>query len=425
MTREEASAALNAAAVEAGPRALEAWRAMAEPLRMQALSPVLRPYVLLRSQVHLISFTSLALKRAMDQVLLAWARDAALGESVKVPDAVAAQAREDALAGRAFGYTRFDFTLTPEGDAGRLGLLEVQAGDPSGMGIQHALAAHFAQAAASVGGGCESTASSLRRFIAPEPAGAGLVVFAIHRSALLQFDHALVCDVFRSEGVDAVTADPDELSFDGRALTWQGRPVSRVVRDSLEDLLEPERARASRALLEAWRAGAVQVFNPAGSVVADHKVLLAHLSEEPTLAPLHPLERKALGGAVLPVRRLTPALSDEVLSSRASLVLKPSDGYGGFGVVVGPAVDEAAWRASVDDALRAPRPFVVQEYRAPPWELFPVPRDGGVALERRNVVLSAWLHGDRFGGVFARVHGDAVVNVHQGGGLLPVCILNG
>lgn len=29
------------------------------------------------------------------------------------------------------------------------------------------------------------------------------------------------------------------------------------------------------------------------------------------------------------------------------------------------------------------------------------------------------MHRHRFGGVFARVHGGPVVNVHQGGGLLP------
>ncbi|MEW6434326.1 MAG: circularly permuted type 2 ATP-grasp protein [Myxococcota bacterium] len=415
MTRRDASAHLNARALSEGRAALERYRAMAARHRMERLTPVLRPYVLTASQLAALEAATVAFGRAMEQALAAWAKDGAFAADVLLPPRFDARAKADVLAGRAFGHVRFDFLFEPDGG---LGLLEVQAGDPSGMGIQHALAQHFAPDAAEVHGTLDSVAASLRRALAPTPAEAGLVVFAIQRGATLQFDHALVAAVFRDAGVDAVIVDPDELVFDGAALTWQGRRVTLVVRDSLEDLLEPKRVAGSRALLEAWLADAVVVHNPAGSIVADHKVLLALLGTQ----ELPEAARRAL----LPVEKLDAASRPGVLARRASLVLKPSDGFGGFGVVVGPAVDDAAWTAAVDAALASGRPHVVQAFGAHPSEDFPVPDGaGGVRLERRNVVISTWLHSGRFGGVFARVHAGPVVNVHQGGGLLPVCVVNG
>ncbi|MCC6332509.1 MAG: circularly permuted type 2 ATP-grasp protein [Myxococcales bacterium] len=414
MTRGEASELLNARAVTEGGEALGRFLALRARHRMDTLAPVLRPYLLSRAQQALLARTTLELWQAMHRVLQRW-EAGALADAVPLPALVVERAREEIRGGHPFGHVRFDFTFEPQTQA--LGLLEVQAGDPSGMGMQHVLAEHFAPELALAGASCESVASSLRRSIAPEPLRAGLVVFAIQRSAFVQFDHALVAQVFRAEGVDAVLADPDELSFDGAALRWRGRRVDRVVRDSLEDLLEPRFAEASRPLLDAWVKGAVAVDNPAGSVVADSKVLLSLLPEvEPG---------PAARAAYLKTRRLERAHQQAVSAARAQWVLKPSDGYGGFGVVVGPAVDDAAWSRSLCEALEAPRPFILQEYRAPPTEDFPVPDEhGGVTLAARNVVLSTWVHRGCFGGVFARVHAGPVVNVHQGGGLLPVGVVD-
>ncbi len=414
MTRGEAIAHLNARAVADGARAIARYREMASAHRLDRLAPVLRPYLLTESQRAHLEAVTLALGGAMTQVLGAWARDEAGSPGVSLPPRFDERARRDVLEGRCFGHVRFDFLFDPV--SGQLGLLEVQAGDPSGMGIQHALARHFARDAAEVGGAFESVAGSLRRAIAPAPREAGLIVFAIGRDAGLEFDHALVASAFRADGVDAELVDPAELDFDGVALRWRGRRVASVVRDSLEDLLEPARVHGSRALLEAWLAGAVAVHNPAGSVAADHKVLLAGLNDLELPAPAR--------AALLPVEPLAAAGRAEVLRSRASLVLKPSDGYGGFGVVVGPAVDDGAWARAVDAALASGRPHVLQAFREHPAEDFPVPdAEGRVRLECRNVVLSTWLHAGRFGGAFVRVHQGPVVNVHQGGGLLPICVV--
>lgn len=329
----------------------------------------------------------------MQNVLASWAEDQA--EPIAVPRGFERRVLTEARERRALGSTRYDFIVK---DDGELALIECQAGDPSGMGVEEASAGAFARLGLE---GVERTsvASSMRRFVADDPLRAGLVVFVIHREAFLEWDVARLVKVFRAEGVDAVMADASELAFrDGRL--WLGaRSVDTVVRDSLEDLLAPERAEASRAFMTAWACDAVKVVNPAGSIVADHKVLLRRLKTRavPETRPL---------GAAFP--------------ERERWVLKPSDGFGGFDVTIGPAVSEAQWAEAIAAARASGRTFLLQTFlRAETHEL-PVPSGDSLELRRHHVVYSGWMHGDRFGGLFARVHEKPVVNVHQGGGLVPV-----
>lgn len=358
-----------------------------------ALHPVLCPMVIDRSTRARFEAAVRAWHQGVHDVLAGWAEDQA--EAISVPAELGERVQHEALERRALGSTRYDFIVK---DDGELALIECQAGDPSGMGVEEASAGAFDRLGLE---GVERTsvASSMRRFVAPEPSQAGLVVFAIHREAFLEWDVARLVKVFRAEGVDAVMADPSELGFRDGRLWLRERAVETVVRDSLEDLLAPERAEASRAFLAAWVSGAVRVVNPAGSIVADHKVLLRRLKT----------------AAVPETRPLGPELP-----AREGWVLKPSDGFGGFDVTIGPSVSDTAWAEAVAAARTSGRVFLLQSYvRAETHEL-PVANHDTLQLRRHHVVYSGWMHGDRFGGMFARVHEKPVVNVHQGGGLVPV-----
>lgn len=359
-----------------------------------ALHPVLCPMVIDRASRDRIERTVREWHRGMSEVLASWADDPA--EPIVVPAALQARVQSEARERRALGSTRYDFIMQADGE---LGLIECQAGDPSGMGVEEASASAFERLGLD-GLERQSVASSMRRFVAPS--SAGFVVFVIHRDAFLEWDVARLVKVFRAEGIDAVMADPSELSFrEGRL--WLGeRPVDTVVRDSLEDLLAIERVEASQALMAAWAADAVKVINPAGSIVADHKVLLRRLEAH----------------GVPETRRL----GDEV-PERERWVLKPSDGFGGFDVTIGPAVSDAAWAAAVDRARASSRAFLLQRFLRAEMHDLPVPKADTLELRRHHVVYSGWMHGDRFGGMFARVHEKPVVNVHQGGGLVPVYTL--
>ncbi|MBL8922507.1 MAG: hypothetical protein JNJ54_26890 [Myxococcaceae bacterium] len=383
-----------------------------------SLTPVLCPLVIEPPTRAHFEALARAWHAGMHEVLRCWA--GAPVEPLPLPGDVQARVSAEAREGRALGSTRYDFIVDADG---RVALIECQAGDPSGMGVEEASSAAFEALPffprSSVTR--QSVASSLRRFVAPEPEQAGLVVFVIHREAFLEWDVARLVKVFRGEGVDAVMVDPAELRFVEGALWLGERRIALVVRDSLEDLLAPERSEASRALMEAWSAGVVRVVNPVGSIAADHKVLLRRLPTPEVLDRLSPADAALVRESVPETR----VLDGEGPVERERWVLKPSDGFGGFDVTIGPAVSDEAWRAAVVSARRSARPFLLQRFvRAHTAEL-PVLEGDSLAVVPHHVVYSAWLHGDRFGGLFARVHRRPVVNVHQGGGLVPVYTLTG
>lgn len=380
----------------------------------QALTPVLCPVVIDGATRSHFEDLVRAWHVGMREVLRTWADDAR--EPIVFPPALEARVRHDARSGQALGSTRYDFIVDGSGVAT---LIECQAGDPSGMGVEEASAGALASLG-TTGLSRTSIASSFRRFVAPSPSAAGLVVFVIHREAFLEWDVARLLQVFRAEGVDAIMVDPSELRFaDGKL--WVGaRVVSKVVRDSLEDLLAPERAAASRPLMEAWAAGSVEVVNPMGSIAADHKLLLRRLTSSAVLQRLPEEVVQRLRASVPETVELE---SVEQVPPRERWVLKPSDGFGGFDVTVGPAVSDDEWLRAVTVARQSGRAFLLQSFVRAEQADFPVVVEGRLTLRPHHVVLSGWMHGDRFGGLFARVHQRAVVNVHQGGGLVPVSTL--
>jgi carboxylate-amine ligase len=156
-------------------------------------------------------------------------------------------------------------------------------------------------------------------------------------------------------------ARPDELRRRGSRIELRdGGPVRAVYRRTDEDRLRDESGALTdigELLLEPLRAQAVGLVNWFGNGIADDKRLYAYvddlvrlyLGEEPLLRsmPTHDLG--------------DPDTCADVLGRLGELVVKPRDGYGGRGVLVGPG----ASRAELDnarDAVRAdPAQWIAQE----------------------------------------------------------------
>jgi carboxylate-amine ligase len=110
-------------------------------------------------------------------------------------------------------------------------------------------------------------------------------------------------------------------------------------------------------LLEAVGNGAVVLANAPGNGVADDKSLYAYV---PRLVEYYIGERPVLAGVPTFVCR-DPEQRAEALDRLEELVVKPVDGYGGQGVVIGPD----ASRAELDEArariLEEPARWIAQE----------------------------------------------------------------
>lgn len=323
------------------------------------------------------------------------------------------QIKRELSRGQGLCFTRLDI-VCPSDAPTAFQLLEAQAGDPSAMGWHDALAEVFDEP--------PTLMPSHRRALEALTKGRR-IAFVVVKDSVVESDHRLLAEHYARNGWQATVVDPRELRFDGTALLARGEPVEAVFRDAFEELFIGEFAPGDAALLAAARADAVVVMNPFAAALADDKALLELLSTPSrwngelasVLAAHVPCTR------VLRERRVDwegreVDLLDFVRGAREQLVLKPADGYGGFGITVGPFVTSSAWDTALHEALRKPNHYVAQRYHA-------LPREQVSLLEGTTqdafVVHSLWFHPELVG-AFSRASLLPVVNVHQGGGLAPV-----
>jgi uncharacterized circularly permuted ATP-grasp superfamily protein len=177
-------------------------------------------------------------------------------------------------------------------------------------------------------------------------------------------------------------------------------------------------------VLNAARAGRVTIANAVGNGVADDKLLYTwvpdliryYLGEEPVLANAD-----------------THRLDDEdtvewVLQSLDQLVLKPVDGSGGKGIVIGPRADEKALTELAVKVRERPRDWIAQK----PIGLSTCPTLIGGRIAPRHVDLRPFAINDGekvwvLPGGLTRValpEGELVVNSSQGGGSKDTWVLS-
>lgn len=199
-----------------------------------------------------------------------------------------------------------------------------------------------------------------------------------------------------------------------------GRPVTAIYRRTDAAALrrpDGELSGEGELLLPALRAGTVGVMNGYGAGVADDKALYPYVGdliryycgEDPRLrdVPVHDLEDAE--------RR------DRALAAPERLVLKPRDGQGGAGVVIGPRASARALRDAVAAVRADPTAWIAQD--AVVLSTHPTVVDG--ALVPRHVDLRPFVLADGAGGwaplpgALTRValeRGEMVVNSSRGGG---------
>ncbi len=175
------------------------------------------------------------------------------------------------------------------------------------------------------------------------------------------FEHAFLAQqlgVELVEGGDLVVDDDDTVSM----RTVGGLERVDVIYRRIDDLfLDPEVFRRDSligvaGLMRAWRSGRVAIVNAPGSGVADDKAVYPYVPE---------LVRFFLGEEpILPTVPTWGCSDDEgrrfVLDNLGSLVVKPSNESGGYGVVIGPHAGREALARVASRIERHPRGWVAQ-----------------------------------------------------------------
>ncbi|MBX6391276.1 MAG: circularly permuted type 2 ATP-grasp protein, partial [Frankia sp.] len=268
---------------------------------------------------------------------------------------------------------------------------------------------------------------ALRAAAPPEVADPTVVVLTpgIYNSAY--FEHAMLA---RQMGVELVEGR-DLTVRDNRVTmrTTEGeQPVHVIYRRVDDDWLDPVQFRPESmvgcaGLVNAARAGRVTIANAVGNGVADDKLMYTYvpdiiryyLGEEPLLPNVETY------------RLQDPDQRAHVLDHLGELVVKPVDGSGGKGIVIGPQASEQELAALRRDILADPRGWIAQ----PVVKLSTSPTLAGDRLGPRHVDLRPFAvnDGNRVwvlpGGLtrVAQVRGSLVVNSSQGGGSKDTWVL--
>ena len=221
-----------------------------------------------------------------------------------------------------------------------------------------------------------------------------------------------------------------EVAEDGLYARIDGRSrrLDVVYRRTSEDRLRAPDGRPTdvgRVLEEPWLRGQVGLVNAFGAGVADDKLAHAYV---PDMIRFY-LGQEPLLPSVRTYDLAVPEILEDVLSRIDELVVKPREGSGGNGVVIGPHADEADTTATADAVRRRPEGFVAQELV--PLSRHPTLVDG--RLEPRHIDLRAFvfLAGERAtalpGGLtrVALAEGALVVNSSQNGGAKDTWVMTG
>lgn len=305
---------------------------------------------------------------------------------------------------------RFDFLWDRDSD--RVTFLEVNAGDPSGLGwvdvFTRDMARHSLwQGFLALGNSHFDLFESLHQATLSRLGRKGHICLISANSCTVASDIQCLGHLYRESGWQVSLVDPGDLEFQGEGCSVNGALVDVIFRDTYEELFWPPHQEVGERVLQAERNGKLLILNPLSAAFWDSKALWSELPS---------------GLSTVPVTKVLASSDvDQLVRERENWVVKPSLDYGGRGVVCGYATEAVLWRKEVMQAAVASRKYLAQK-RAPGGSMkFPfLDSAGRIHWQERHLTWSSWIHNGRFAGIYARASLDPVVNVHNGGAIFPV-----
>lgn len=292
-----------------------------------------------------------------------------------------------------------------DANTGVLKILEFNTGDPSGLGWADAMTAALVKTIPEA-----IHTSNLRPIMMTTYLASYLrqkskredptIAIVSPNDSTVRFDHVALKFQLSNFFEKVLLIEPaDVCLMNNVPHDRAGNKIDVLIRDAWDEICNPKQFNElQKTIIE----NKCLVINPLSSNIGDEKLLMCKMKES-EIGPYLPLTYKA---------------NDIKVSQKDSWVLKPSYGYGGYGVTIGKDVTEEGWRRAYDLALNDSQNWIIQQFVSPPkttWRS----SDGNI-LEKMNTNLSLWSIGGVFAGAFARLSQANVINVHQGGAFLPV-----
>lgn len=264
-------------------------------------------------------------------------------------------------------------------------------------------------------------------FMAPRGSGHGLtVVLTPGRANSAYFEHSFLAremGVFLVEGSDLIVADNHVYV----RTTAGKKPVDVIYRRIDDEFLDPLSFRRDSilgvpGLINAYRAGNVAIANAPGAGVADDKAIYPFI---PDIIKYY-LDEEPIIGQVPTYMGFRSDEFQYMLDNLDKLVIKQTDGAGGYGMLMGPQSTASERKKFAAKMKSDPGGYIGQplvELSAHPTYL------DGEYKARRLDLRPYVLYGDRVrilpGGLtrVALQEGSYVVNSSQGGGSKDTWVL--
>ncbi len=249
------------------------------------------------------------------------------------------------------------------------------------------------------------------------PDGAETVVLSDGPGNTAWHEHQVLAGL---AGVDLLVTQ--DIRRDGDVLRRRdtGAPIGVAYRRTDIDRLRTDDGALTplgELLLPPLQAGTLSLLNAFGTGVADDKRVHAHVDD----LTRYYLGEEPLIRSVPTLDLADPAALHEALDRAGELVLKPRDGHGGHGVVIGPAATAEELDALRAEVRAAPDGWIAQEVVA--LSTHPTVAEGALAPRHVDLRPFALAVGRRQwrvlpGGLtrVALTAGEMVVNSSRGGG---------
>jgi hypothetical protein len=240
---------------------------------------------------------------------------------------------------------------------------------------------------------------------------------------------------FEKMGIPVELADPRDLEFDGNRLIANGKTIELLYRRVLiNDIVA--RPKECEAIVKAHASGTVCVANNFRCKISHVKAFFAVLTGEKNARYFSTEEREVIQRHI-PWTRVVADLKTEydgepvellgfMRKHQKTLVLKPSDEYGGKGVTLGWETEKKEWDAAIEQALsdgkaaKAHGCWIVQERIPMRRGAFPyIGKANKVEFKNMLVDFAPYLFRGRVAGYLTRLSSTSLANVTSGGGQIP------
>jgi glutathionylspermidine synthase len=234
----------------------------------------------------------------------------------------------------------------------------------------------------------------------------------------------LFLQYFESQGITCQIVDPREVEYRQGKLYAGDFAIDLIYKRVLiTELIQ--RGGMDHPVVQAVRNNNVCMVNPFRCKILYKKTSLAVLSDERNQHLFDEPEQRAIDDHIPWTRTVEERhtvhegqpvdLIPYVLKYRERFVLKPSDEYGGKGIVLGWLVDDNQWEQAITAGLETPH--IIQERVDIPWEPYPSLVDGRVQISNRMLDTAPFaFYGEYMDGCLTRLGTDPLLNVTAGGG---------